>query len=185
MNKHLLPLSSLLILLLTLSCKKEEPPHPLVGDWVRHSLSYEWGSKSERLIFFDDGTGESIYEMEQFCVDNISVVSGEIVTICSSFHYTSGLYKEMSNFSWKTEENLLTRIYESEQQEVITLVTSTETTAPPLLLDFDENEVFLTKDVFTRKGDILFLANPSQSNNNFLYGSGDHQLDTLRYRREY
>lgn len=184
MNKHFLILSNLLVLLLILSCGKEEASHPLVGGWVRHSLSYVWGNVSETLTFFDDGTGESIMEMTQYCVDDISVLSGEIITNCTSFYYEGGFYKSKSNFDWKTEENLLNRMYESEQQEVITSATSSEITGT-LLNDFEEDKIFLLKDVFTREGDVLFLANPSPSNNDFLYGSGDYELDTLRYRREY
>ena len=155
MNKHLLILSNLLVLLSILSCGKEEASHPLVGSWVRHSLSYTWGNEFQRLTFYNEDTGELITEATQYCVDDISVLSGEIITNCTSFNYEGGLYKRKYNFSWKTEGNLLTRMYESEQQEVITLETSTETTEN-LLNDFEENVIFIVEDIFTKKGTFYF-----------------------------
>ena len=78
----------------------------------------------------------------------------------------------------------MTRIYENEQEGVINSVTSTEITET-LLLDLEEDTVFIFKDTFTIKGDVLFSGNPSPSNNNLLFTSGYSKLDTLRYTREF
>lgn len=185
MKTYLLYLPKLFLLCIWMwSCEKDQNTHPLVGNWIRHSFSYEGGSKLEKLNFYDDGTGEITMEMTQYCVDDISVFNGIVITNCTSFHYEGGHYNEISNFDWETEGNLLTRIYENEQEGVINSVTSTETTET-LLLDLEEDTVFIFKDTFTIKGDVLFLGNPSPSNNNLLFTSGYSKLDTLRYTREF
>ena len=188
--------SSLLILLLTLSCKKEESPHPLVGDSFHYSKEIPAGPiypteqafishffASVRYKFKENNLGERTYEVYPVCVDehrnSIRITSNELIQVLDLCGFVKIPEKylpvsENENFVWSTQGSLLEIKYNSYVQSRLVSMENFN-----LVLDNIESEYYDSISyVYSLDENTLTLTTQLKTN----FGDIDFDFTLLRDR---